>query len=363
MSLYCAVALTSAFGFVACNDEDEMSKGNNRFAGFHKSSFNGIPVNVLSTDVGSRHFEMLEFDSLTDVERIYNILTSVQDEYENNLIDEALASVDTNRVKFLYNDSIGLDEYRTMRSFETSIGFSNSMRKVYEKAEGEWLAHEYDSENDISFERHPSHLFPFDDAYLALFNKDGEIKINDTIYKVEENGWFAITDGDLRTLEQYYNGEDISQDTNVIYYINENTSDCRSKSTQYRDYTDYFLGIMPMRSHLTIKFGTNWIHYAITEVTLESFMTVKNSNTGKWKEHKISGFSKCVHAETNYYDSMCNRTSIYKHNQHTSKKHKVSTKNKQWEVWGVVTPLHFKSNESIKGYYDILGSYTNGFYL
>ena len=112
MSLYCAVALTSAFGFVACNDEDEMSKGSSMtsyFAGttqYKSVSNSDNPFEYVGETHNSILHDMAHYQSperLTD-SILYNYAVN------NNSIDTTEVSIEE-YLQCMHNISRFTDRY------------------------------------------------------------------------------------------------------------------------------------------------------------------------------------------------------------------------------------------------------------
>ena len=75
----------------------------------------------------------------------------------------------------------------------------------------------------MDFENDPDDHFIDGDNYRALFNVDGEVMIGESIYKMTEEGYYQIVDGDMEILHSF---DDISNGRttfpkNVIFVGNE----------------------------------------------------------------------------------------------------------------------------------------------
>ncbi len=91
---------------------------------------------------------------------------------------------------------IGFNPYEPLERFGSSYNFNDSMLKDYIEAESNWLGkRELDIENDPD-----KKFFHLEEEELAVLNRDGVVKIGNSIYKIIKGGYFEITDGNLQTL-------------------------------------------------------------------------------------------------------------------------------------------------------------------
>lgn len=124
----------------------------------------------------------------------------------------------------LKEEEINFDDQAPLSSWEDQIGFSNSMREEYNSLLDIW-----NSDTTANYKSHPLNTFPFTFAEMSLFNKDGEVKIGDTILKVSADKYVEFRDGDITKLNSYNNGNtSYLTDTTIYYNFTEGKKDtCR----------------------------------------------------------------------------------------------------------------------------------------
>lgn len=351
--------ITSTTIFIGCNDVEEDSA-----LGSHikkKLYEYGVNFNIISYSSGGSNTYLLKFANRNDFEHLFDALSYAQNMYDSLFIDSCITANPS--ALYFVNDSIGLDEYKVLDDFISKIGFNNSMLSEYKIIEHNWLSQEYSSLDSTSLSvGDPANMFPFDDAYLALINNRGEVMIGDTILKYTNSGCIAITDGNLSTLIDINNGLDVSNYKNVIVLsINEQQSNCKSYSQKIRYFFDNSYYGLPLLHNLKIKFSNNFLHFAVTSVVIRSYITLENPNTKKYKNYKISGVRKGVHANMEVYDFYCKRIIRDVSDWDHSRKHKLVVYVSKFDNGS--GPLKFVPNSSVWGGYTFGGSSEQGFYL
>lgn len=142
---------------------------------------------------------MLEFSSPKEYDETIELLVQKMDKWNDDFVSKYSAlTVDELNEK---EDEIGFNDQQPLIDFEKSKGFS-SMRQAFFTEEEEWLNHE---ELDPALD--PSNRYSFSEEEMALLNKEGEVKIGESILKLTENGYIEFTDGDIDKLDRYNNGD------------------------------------------------------------------------------------------------------------------------------------------------------------
>ncbi len=100
----------------------------------------------------------------------------------------------------------GFDPYEPLKQFASSYNFNDSMLKEYIDAENNWLGKQV-----LDINQDPDNFFyNLDEEELAIVNRDGVVKIGNSIYKMFDGGYIEITDGSLQTLAKFNELNNIS---------------------------------------------------------------------------------------------------------------------------------------------------------
>lgn len=163
--------------------------------------------------------------TLAELERQTKELDDAFVEFYSDLDEEALNAKE---------EEIAFNEEKPLYDFENFLNF-NSLHQQIAIEEEQWL-----SQEELDMGNDPDDHFVFEEELRSLLNADGEVQIGNSIYKLTEDGYFEITDGDLNSLaiidnnNKNYN----SLPKNIIFVGNENSflksddddnnDDCRS---------------------------------------------------------------------------------------------------------------------------------------
>jgi hypothetical protein len=182
---------------------------------------NNSDVKVIRIDNASKTgTTMLSFSSSKAFDSTLHVLDSLVEFQEDNFISQYGHLSDS-----LLNDmedQLNYDDQAPMENFESQLGFSNSLRNVFNSLEAIWL-----SDTARTLASHPVSQYPLSGAEMTLLNSSGEVMIGDTILKISLNGYIAFTDGDFNKLNQFNNGDSsILSHSSVIYHFRDWFSDC-----------------------------------------------------------------------------------------------------------------------------------------
>lgn len=302
---------TLALFMMSCNDEDSLTR--------ETSSYKNVVQDNVSTFTysnGRNAIKMLRFKSVIDYEQTLELLKEQQSDYEENFIANYLTTT-KDTLPYIVYDEIGLDEDLIAKDFEKSLNFTNSMRKSYRQYETQWEMNE-----KIDTINTPMLKFPFCDENLSLVNFLGEVMIGDTIFKFTNDGYIAITDGDIKTLIAYNNGDNSvlnnkNVETNILY-----TNDCLYKKSSTKSYIKPFYGTYILIG-FTQKFSCNSFGVASNgraHAILDTRILLRGKKGLKW--YKV-GLSKNVKCKIDVVNTMCNKTGKTETKSKTSKKYKL----------------------------------------
>lgn len=304
----------------SCNDEEVLMRETSSYKNAVQNN-----VSVFTYSNGGNDVKMLRFKSVMDYEQTLESLREQQSNYEENFITNYL-TINKDTVPYVVYDAIGLDEDFIVKNFEQSFNFTNSMRKAYRKYEAQW-----ESNEKIDTVNTPMLKFPFCDENLSLVNSLGEVMIGDTIFKFTNDGYIAITDGDIKTLIAYNNGDysvlsNKNVETNILY-----TNDCLYKKSSTKSYIKPFYGTYILIG-FTQKFSCNSFGLASNgraHAILDTRILLRGKKGLKWYK---AGLSKKVKCNMDVVNTMCNKTGKTKTNSKTSKKYKLDVVCTAWHT-------------------------------
>ncbi len=167
-----------------------------------------IKVVDLSTD-DKTNIQMLYFSSEELFDQTYETLISEIESHEDDFID-TYSSLNEEQLNDK-EEEIGFNYQQPLIDFEYQYAYENSMRQVFEVAEGNWLNNE-----DLDPQTNPNNQFSFDIIEMALLNADGEVKIGDKILKLTKDGYAYILDGNVNTLIRIREGDMSALDDNNV---------------------------------------------------------------------------------------------------------------------------------------------------
>jgi len=211
-------------GFVACQKEKLHNPTNSsEFQYDVKSQINFSSIETKSKGFKSSNGsdQILVFKdmetfkaTLSELERQTRELDSAFVEFYKDLDEEAINEKE---------EEIGFNEEKPLFDFENTVGF-NSLHQKIAIEEEQWL-----NQEELNMENDPDNHFIFENELQSLLNADGEVMIGKSIYKLTEDGYFEIIDGDLKTLSLLddNNNDKNSLPENVIF-VGDNCSSCKA---------------------------------------------------------------------------------------------------------------------------------------
>jgi len=215
--------LVVIIGFVACNKEklqNSNSISESTFKVGTSIDFSNISIEEKGFEGTNGSVKILAFKDMSTFKATLSELERQTREYDssfvasyNNLDEDALNEKE---------EEIGFNDEQPLLDFEEHFGFYSLRRHVLE-AEEQWLNHEVLDENSDPTSNY-DYLF---DEEMALLNRDAEVIIGESIYKLIDSGYYEIIDGDINTLSILDNisPENVLPD-NVVY--NDGSSNCSS---------------------------------------------------------------------------------------------------------------------------------------
>jgi len=269
--------LLIGFLFISCDKDQTNTTNNSKIKLFTYN--NGLKTNVT----------MLEF---ADWDEYHQTIDFLEDEVNSAINDFAISHYTTNLDFYNYIiDSLDFDEHELLINFENNLNFTNSMRKLYRNLENIWL----DNDSLID-ENNPKIKYPFIDSEMTLLNEYGEVKIGEGIFKVLNDGYIYITDGDLATLAKFNDGDkSVLTADNVITNLETPEGDCDywKNETNSRNWD----GNKKVYYHLHYH---SYLSHMASNSELTSFR--KNTSNGHWRRWTVD---MTVGNTTNSYDRDC----------------------------------------------------------
>jgi hypothetical protein len=188
-------------------------------------------------------------------------------------------------------ESLGFDEEYILNSFESTYGFNSSMRKHYNNLVIKWL----DNDSLIQ-DNDPIYKYPFSSIEMTLLNEYGEVKIGEGIFKILDNGYIYITDGDYETLSKFNQGDNsVLTQSNVTSNFNDIFT-CLIIASETPPYKS-FDGNKKARMH-------EHFHTYVLDVVSNTNLTIyrKNDSNGHWKKWSMP---MTVGNTTYFFDNDC----------------------------------------------------------
>ena len=232
-------------------------------------------LNIASLRGGSGCEEILAFETMEDFKHTMNELERQCEAYDDGFV----AHFDNLDEEELYNkeQELNYSEFKPNTDFENYFQFASS-NADYLVAEAQYL-----EQGDLNEADDPENHFIGEPEERSLLNSCNEVVINDTIYKLTENGYFEISDGDfgkLALLDAF--GEDLPE--NVRFVGGENSSSMRSVycATVWGD-SDYKSNSSETRKirWWLKKSDQPWGGYLTAKTR-----NIKKRNNGKWRIYR-----------------------------------------------------------------------------
>ena len=246
-------------------------------------------LNIASLRGGSGCEEILAFETMEDFKHTMNELERQCEAYDDAFVAH-FADLDEEE---LYNkeQELNYSEFKPNTDFENYFQFASS-NADYLVAEAQYL-----EQGDLNEADDPDNHFIGEPEERSLLNGCNEVVINDTIYKITENGYFEISDGDfgkLALLDEF--GEDLPE--NVRFVGGENSSSMRVTTCSYvENDSDYEYNSSETRR---IKWWLKKSDQPWGGILTAKTKNYKKRNNGKWRIYRTkvkAGISGVYSAE------------------------------------------------------------------
>lgn len=224
---YLTLAVLGAFAVSSCEKRKTNAKESEfQFDTNSQIVYSNIQnLNIASLRGDSGCEEILVFETMDDFKHTMNELERQCEAYD----DAFVAHFDDLDEEELYDkeQELNYSEFKPNTDFESYFGFASS-NADYLVAEAQYL-----EQGDLNEADDPDNHFIGEPEERSLLNACNEVMINDTIYKLNENGYFEISDGDfgkLALLDAF--GEDLPE--NVRFVGGENSSSMRESTCKQK---------------------------------------------------------------------------------------------------------------------------------
>ena len=215
-------------GFVACKKvklQDSITSTNSEFTFKITSEINYSDITIKTKGFKGENgsVKILAFKDMNSFKATLSELERQTKEYNSafvslysNLDDEDLNAKE---------EEIGFDDEKPLSDFEHHFNFISLRNKIVNEEE-EWLNHEVLDENND-----PTDQFDFlFNEEMTLLNRDAEVIIGGSVFKLVNNGYYEIFDGDIQTLSSLENisSNDVLPENVLFVDGNSNCSSCKS---------------------------------------------------------------------------------------------------------------------------------------
>ncbi len=213
MKYFNQISLTALilFTLMACSKDEFENKDVNSNLNvettglvFSKQVASGNGFTVIEYGRGGRTSSttILNFNDLQAVEDLATELENQVDIWNDNFVSQWNSltddQLDAKKVQ------LGFDDDQPLTDFENANSMTSSLRRKFLAEEAIWLNNAIlDDTNDPNAKLE----YGFDNAVMALMNNQGEIKVQNNIYKIIVDGYLNISDGDLQKLLRYNEGD------------------------------------------------------------------------------------------------------------------------------------------------------------
>lgn len=287
-------------GFIACQKEKLLNPENSSEFQYNvksKINYSGIKTESKGYKGTNGSDQILVFQdmetfnaTLAELERQTKELDNAFVEYYSDLEEEALNDKE---------DEIGFSEEQPLFVFENTVGF-NSLHQQIAFEEEQWL-----NQEELDFENDPNNHFIMEEEVRTLLNADGEVQIGNSIYKLTEEGYFEIIDGDLKTLSVLDGGDlkSLNLPKNVIFVGDDsNCNECKAsgcnsqkRNSDYKSSGSY--RIKWVVSHWTYP----WTRRVAAKV--DNFKKKKNH----WKKYRTNCWAR-VYGDISDANGLCDKS-------------------------------------------------------
>lgn len=283
--IFALSTLVVVIGIIACKKEAEIQQETKNTSFDYKVTTN-LPYSSIKTINKSFKGEngsdlILWFPDMPTFKFVMKELKRQLYEYDSVFISQfsnlGIEAINAKAEEIGYNEEKPLVDFADFYSF-------NSLHKAIIDQENIFLQQENpDIEND------PDNHFIIEDEIRALLNTDCEVKINDTIYKLTEEGYYAICDGNLKSLEILNNSNgNLHTLPDVLFFEgNSKAEGCNSnkRNADYKKSDNNKYRIKWVVSHWTHP----WDRRCIAKIDNYYY---KGAFLNKWVKQKANSYCK-----------------------------------------------------------------------
>ena len=194
---FCLLAIMSIFIY-SCSEESGIidNATTKKYGASNTSTYSYI-------NAKGENISMLKFKNCNEFVTTMELLSQDNDAHNAEFYSQFEEDF-KNDTFYVIEEDYGFNNQEIYENFENKfIGFT-SLRNIYIELENKYL-----SEDSLKEENDPFVLYPFTNEELTLLNKYGEVKFGDTIVVMTKDGYIAITDGDIETLNKFHNGDNM----------------------------------------------------------------------------------------------------------------------------------------------------------
>lgn len=279
------VALTIIY--VGCTKEKAIKQP---VTGENEETANEIKVVEFYDENSKTTITMLEF---VDVDHYESTVSDLERQLEEH-DDAFLAEHDQMDLEGEELDSIevviGFVAHQPLIDFENYYNIPATMRQDYVVAEEAWLNNEV-----LDMVKDPDLTYCFSEAEMTLLNPEGEVKIEDKIYKFTEKGYVQISDLDIETLIRIENGDiDAYSEPTVTTNIEFNGGG-KGSCSGWKTKSDFD----PYSNKRRVKRVVFFHGYPFKATGGSKLKSYKKKN-GKWRKHRMNlGVATQCHLKNN----------------------------------------------------------------
>ena len=333
ITIFSVILLSTLFFIISCNKEIIPNDNN--------TNSNIKVVKLITLTSGYKtSITMLEF---SDTNAYDSILSDLYQQVETHE-DAFIAQYDSLNDSLLNakEEEIGYNDQQPLIDFENSLGFTNSMRQVYDVDVEDWLNHDtLDSITD------PDNTYVFDIEEMAMLNTGGEVKIGTAILKLTNEGFIEFTDGDVNKLARFNSGDmTVLNEPNVITSLTENSRSSNCKWWKGKNIWDKYASKRKVKKHLHF-------HAYPWKGTSSVRITSYKKRGRRWKRYRMY---MGVQNTSEFYDRNDCDNKIFQEASIWRRK-KKKTIRKHCTGWGAFPGYRAKNWFSVVGQFEYSGKY------
>lgn len=211
-------------GFYSCNKE-EIAKRNEPSSQFNYEVSSKIPYSSISKrDKGFKgtngSTEILVFDNMQSIVLAIADLDRQVREMDSAFVSEFyyLSDEDRNEMEITLNFSA----YRPLIDFNNYFLYYSLYQEIAQQ-EADWL-----NQEELDHSTDPDDHYIFEYSLRSILNTDCEVQVGDSIYKILEDGYFAMPASSFKSLEALNNDPSIYPELKDVIYIGTDCGTCKA---------------------------------------------------------------------------------------------------------------------------------------